>query len=779
MSTSDGSRDVPFKSDAQFQPTYRREASNGSSVDDYRSVIDDLTIENRNLKERLKKLEGSSRSNPHLRKDKLFEVKFHELPSRKRRELVDLLRTFVAGIDGSEDANGQTISAQRTRHTDFGDASLKSSSISTSNPPPGDSAYASMSSDPTPMSASKRLKHVQELETPTNEVKEEKLQKYLRSIPQGLMPRHSMAMTERQKKKTVVRRLEQLFTGKTGVSIGEDSQSMQQQEVSNSATRADRAADGLSPTEGVREAHILPYELDVDHRHEPLGFDSNRGLSRQDSDATAPDDCLDDTSLDQRPTRPLDLDPDRAQNPSENVDYIRHLGLSTPQLAKGDSSDSTTADTSDWIPLNLLMSMAQLHIINVTPDFVRSALQDVSEMFQLSEDGHRVRWRGGIEGTQLGSDSGSSSDRNLSPPDSDGCEEVDRKRRKVGNGRFAKAPIRMSDSRGRVTEIESDKFHYKPLFHHQLSSEGGSSSFDESDSPVELEPGYGNGRGRLSRVGRIESQMSSSSSRGRQRDEGPIIFYSCASFCTDLSGDSGNIITPQYVTGVGKDGFSDPTQNALGLNPRKRPHQLAARTESGSLIPFRPFKDYSKCADTMQTREVRPKTPELLTSGECSEGEEAFPLDWSLGPAHLEQPPRRFSASGIGGTRPADHFSAKIETRRTILDSRTRVKLSKFSAPGYASRKFNHAIPKSFIEIFQQSQRRNSSDSNSSGLASPNSSDTDQELPVKIKLLSAKFSHLDPSPLPPPSGYYAGTSITGTESEYGSSASGLASLQGK
>ena len=181
----------------------------------------------------------------------------------------------------------------------------------------------------------------------------------------------------------------------------------------------------------------------------------------------------------------------------------------------------------------------------------------------------------------------------------------------------------------------------------------------------------------------------------------------------------------------------------------------------------------------MQTREVRPKTPELLTSSECSEGEEAFPLDWSLGPAHLEQPPRRFSASGIGGTRPADHFFAKIETRRTILDSKTRVKLSKFSAPGYASRKVNHAIPKSFIEIFQQPQRRKSSDSISSGLASLNSSDTDHELPVKIKLLSAKFSQLDPSPLPPPSGYYAGTSVTGTESEYGSSASGVASLQGK
>ncbi len=37
-------------------------------------------------------------------------------------------------------------------------------------------------------------------------------------------------------------------------------------------------------------------------------------------------------SPDQRPTRPLDLDIHRAQVASDNIDYIRHLGLSSPEF---------------------------------------------------------------------------------------------------------------------------------------------------------------------------------------------------------------------------------------------------------------------------------------------------------------------------------------------------------------------------------------------------------------------------------------------------------------
>lgn len=762
-----------YHADRLLAPRIVQAATNGSSTDEYRSVIDDLTIENQKLKERLRKLEGSSRSTPHLEKDRLFEVKFHGLPLKKRRELEETLRVFAASIDtdASTETHSIRVPAKNTRHPKSGEGSHNPSSTSTSNSRPVDSAYASMStSGPTSTSTSNRVE--QKCESQTSNAKEEKVKSFLHNIPKGLLPNHSMVMTERQKKKAVVRRLEQLFTGKIAVTFNENSQPMQQQEVSKSATRADRAADGLSSVEGIREAHILPYEMDVDlsRRRGPLADDSSR-------ETHTSDDSPDDASLDQRPTRPLDLDPDRAQIPSDNVDYIRHLGLSTPQLSKEESHDSSPASTGDWLPLNLLMSMAQLHIINVTPDFVRSALQDVSEMFQLSRDGQNIRWRGGTEGTRLSSDSGASSSRNGSPQDSDSFDEAERKRRKVGGGRFAAAPFQISDPSGRSGVTSS--FHYKPLFYHKGSSSEGLSSIDESDSPVERGVGYGSDLATSSRFRRVESHNSSPSSRAkRQGGEGPIIFYSGAPFCTDLSRERGNTTTPRHITGVGKDGFSNHTEDALGYTPRKRPHP-STRTSSGSSIPFRPFKEFSRDPKLLQTEENRSKTPEVLTG---STGDLDFTLDWSSDQSSLDKPLRKLTASGLGGTRPADHFAAKVETRRTILDSSTRAKLSRFSAPGRSRRKFLHAIPKPILDIFQEPQRRESAESISSGLASLNAfgtppTNSELELPVKIELISAQFSHLEPSPLPAPSGYYAETSTSGDDSDQDSSFSSESRLR--
>ena len=45
------------------------------------------------------------------------------------------------------------------------------------------------------------------------DMSEQKVESYLRDIPEGLFPRH-MLMTDEEKEKIVVRRLEQLFTGK-------------------------------------------------------------------------------------------------------------------------------------------------------------------------------------------------------------------------------------------------------------------------------------------------------------------------------------------------------------------------------------------------------------------------------------------------------------------------------------------------------------------------------------------------------------------------------------
>jgi hypothetical protein len=741
-------------------------------------VIDDLTIENQKLKAKLRKYEKAQ--NTHLEKDRLFEVKIHSLPARKRRELEDVLREFASTIDGSTDEGASRppikgILPYPSLTPAINSLPKHSSSSSTSNSRPMDSAYASMSnSGPTSTST---LNHALEgkLVSQQRIGKEQKVQSFLHNIPEGLLPKHSTVMTERQKKKLVVQRLEQLFTGNKGANIGSRSQPQQQQEVSKSAAKADQLADHNPMTiEGIREAHILPYKMDVDGVG-PTKLSDDSSHETQVTGFGSSEECSPSRSPEQRPTRPLDLDPNRAQNPSENVEYIRHLGLATPQLASDESTDA--ADADGWIYLNLLINMAQLHIINVTPDFVRKAVSDVSAKFQMSRDGKKIRWRGGSRGTQLSSDSGSSSDRNGFPQDSDIIDENRSKRRKVETGKFTSVPLNVNDVPVGVHD-PSKSFHYKPLFHHASSSAGGLISSDESESLFGYEAPNASGLGRSSRPSKGRSERSRSGLKGRVRkDEGPIVFYSGANFCTDLSGGRGDIRTPFHVTGVGMDGYSNFTQTALRCESKRRPLPIS-RTVSGSLLSFRPFRDYSKCPAFLQTEETRPKTPDLLEAD--SEDE----IDFVDGPAASSDSPaplQDFEASGLGGTRPADHFAVRVQTRRTKAASYLPSKTSKFSAQGSRFRKLGHNISKKSLEVFHETDLDASGEAIANKLASllsfsPSSNWTDDPL-VKTEMISARFARLAPSELPPPAGYYGLTSSSGNDSDSNTSAAGISHLR--
>ena len=170
-------------------------------MDDFRSIIDDLTLENKRLKEKLSKYETSHSS--HLDKDKLFEVKIHALPGRKRRELEDTLRAFASSFDISTDESNSKISARGRQlphislDSAIGSAPKHTLSSSTSNPRPIDSAYASISiSGPTSAST---LNHVA-LEGKTGPQsrigKEQKIQSFLHHIPEGIFPKHPPVILE-------------------------------------------------------------------------------------------------------------------------------------------------------------------------------------------------------------------------------------------------------------------------------------------------------------------------------------------------------------------------------------------------------------------------------------------------------------------------------------------------------------------------------------------------------------------------------------------------------
>jgi hypothetical protein len=750
-------------------------------------VVDDLTVENKRLREKLRRFEVSQ-SPCHLEKDKSFEVKIHSLSSKKRRELDELLRNFASTLNDSDDGtSSNSKDASKGTHNSYpsllesatGYAHLDTSISSTSLSRPVDSAYASMSaSGPTSVSTRKHSSFARpEPQTElAKEAKEQKIHSYLDDIPEGFFPKHAVVMTERQKKKLVVRRLEQLFTGKVNGIVGDGNQPLQQQEVSKSAARADQGVRNQpSLAEGVREANILPQLMDMD-KPGPCELANELSIDTTTADLSGAigNSTIGPTSPDQRPTRPLDLDPDRMQIPSDNVEYIRHLGLSTPQLITQDSGDAKP-DARGWIYLNLLISMAQLHIINVTPDFVRSAVEDVSAKFQLSHDGRRIRWRGGTEGSHFSSDSDASGGKISSPQDSDSLEESNSKRRKLEDtgytkGRFASVPIQAGEpGLPKAASTHKHPLHYKPLFNHRNSEEN-FIIYDEEASNMSYTPAYNSGPGRLSRPPRMWGKRSRSGSSGRQRrEDGPIVFYNGASFCTDLSGDRGDISTPLHVRGVGKDGYSDHTRDALGCQPRPRAGAIE-RTASGSLLQYRPFKEQSEHAVEGGATSIKGQ--------DSHDGELSIDpgVKWSSRDSSPVTPLMAFNASGLGGTQPADHFAVTVKTRRTNLDSAAR---PKSSAAGHHARRFQHSIPKEFLDMFQRQDQEEDVMSKLAGLrATKSPSPHTAAAHVKTEVISTRLMNLQPSELPAPMAFYSDDSSSDEGSEWDeSSYSGSSDLR--
>jgi len=700
-------------------------------------------------------------------------VKIHALPVLKRRELENTLRKFASSIDGSANTRGGSapnaspaVNLARVDTTGSGRHNTLSDSTSTSQRV--DSAYASMlHSGPTSSLINMHGTADNMPQRSPQVAKGPKIKSYLHEIPKGLLPKDSNVMTEKEKKELVVKRLEQIFTGKAKVTLVNQNQALQQQqEVSKSATTRDQDWSG---EEGLREANMRPHEPDA-HRRRPSAVSNRSSLDPASPTVSGRAGCGSPnpiTSPNQRPTRPLDLDPDREQIPLDNVEYIRHLGLPTPQLTTEDSSDA-----EGWIYLNLLINMAQLHIMNVTPNFVRSAVSDISAKLQLSTDGKKIRWRGGKEGTRLSSDSDKSSQSGKRPSDSGSVSETGHKRRRIGGssrqvGEHLTTSLDPKDLLQCVGALGvNEPYFYKPLFHHPRSHAGVMST-EDSASVLESFP-KNSGIARSLGGPQPQGQRSRSSPPRRRVDDGPIVFYSGAKFCTDLSGDRTNIPAPLHTIGIGKDDISSHTEDAIGCSPTKSVPTFM-RTISGSLTQSRPFKDYTLCSSLNRVLSADLVEEDGPTDGDAFD----LGLEWSLGssptPTLLD-----LRASGLGGTQPADHFAIWVQTYRTKLQTGSQSNLSRFT------RKNN--TPTSLPDVFHDIDNKHNTDDLTEKLASLSAVSSSQrdnprvfaDLPVKSQIIDSKIFNLPPSKLPEPSAYYEAISTSDEESDSeDSSSSGL------
>lgn len=505
-----------------------------SSTDEYRDVIDDLTLQIRQLKGALKRCRQRG---PDVFETKaLFELKVYNLTTQRKQQLAAMLQDFAASVGSCDSSStlGLINSSSRDMALSPGSnsASLRQSRNSVRNPTPlTDSAYASGS-----MLADSPQRQLGSSTFAPWARSDLEVTNFLSVAPNW--PDFRRATTSNKKRKRmVVQRLEELFTGNTGCShtihatpapIPIISCDAVAADATNSAAEAsqDPRIYDTAAAEPLREATVLPIQFRAvglgeesawwDEQTQPMSTSSENGVHGDVNSETVPE---------QRPTRISDVDPHRSQIPSANIAYIRHLGIEVPDLFVGQlrREPKTYLSSDGWIHLSLLYNMAQLHLLSVTLSFVRLAVQEISTKFQVSQDGCKLRWLGSGEETKIFDDKSDQSAQVENNPevatksDLTGC----------GNTQMVCNPVEIS-----VQPAGSNRrFEYTPLFRRKCrAKEQFELSIHGRNASLDVWSTGNKNRGRAS---------STPSCYRKRRRTGLIIYYRNAPFCVDLQGDHG------------------------------------------------------------------------------------------------------------------------------------------------------------------------------------------------------------------------------------------------
>lgn len=655
-----------------YHPLNNLQSHNGESFghlardenenDELRGVIDDLTVQNKKLKSllRLKTRTSPASSGP----DRVIEVRMHGVSAEKKRELELLIKSFTNGLAGdspSQPSSSARIDKSATSAEYGANPGTKPQDLTNT-----DSGYASISNSG--LNATSQSGGLSHRDPFSKSKKEKEIKDYLHDIPDFLFPqRETVSVSDSAKMALVVQRLEQLFTGRRAVP-GEHSLPVQQQKISRSAAKADRREDQrlnrTSRTEGSREAHIIPHDskINIEAMDQERQTYTDAGGQRREnppaSDISLAENPVQTSdrsgSPEQRPTRPLDLDIHRAQVAADNIEYIRHLGFSSPQF-----DEDADREIQPWMYLNLLVSMAQLHTLNVTPAFVRKAVKQLSTKFELSKDGHKIRWKGGsspipylptqaspMSATQrvvedpsdeAGRQSGRSVTSTLNDHGSTSISD-DKATRGVASGTSKLVNSTTNSSNYAIDQPSArskstSAFDYKPIVYQGKKTflKAKTSYLDSSSSHDDFSPdssGLARGLSRSSLHPREDAR------------EGFMTFFSNTHYFTDLSGDRSST----SVQGAGQRGARD----AVGVK-RKYPFEEEDNRDPdacyfNSVTADASSDSASECPDINMT-----STP-ITSAGE------------------YETVPMELPASGIGGVRPEDNFALDVKVERSKTD---------------------------------------------------------------------------------------------------------------
>ncbi|KAF3906319.1 hypothetical protein ABW20_dc0103470 [Dactylellina cionopaga] len=653
--------------------------------DVYRSVIDDLTVKNKKLKKKLRKMERLHCK--ELNEEKLFEVRCYGLPPSRKQELQELLQRFATGLEGNkgvyETKRSDAISnANATSSTNPSSTNPSSSSLLQNT----DSAYAtetritsmtSMDGASVDVGKVKPLAGVQVPEKPKTTVPPSILNPEMRLI---------QFASERAKMKIVVRRLEQLFTGSDALQ-SELENTKEQQQLAVAA-----AAEKINPTtidemaesgdeDDRREAALMSHQQDDD-------LTKGQNQDRQSFDTSH-----------QRPTRPLDLDPHRAQIAADNVEYLEQLSYSSFHKHP---KPANAGEITGWVYLNLINNMAQMHTLNVSLSFIKKSIRAMSDKLELSPDGNKVRWKGGLTGTRLSSDGDTSSGvENSSAGDSSpGEESSGLKARGALDGKsLAKTTTSIKTAKSRVSPVSSpantpsgayttDNFRYRPLIFHNLgtqkSSSADTSDNDSSDSASEA--GTNNSGAGPPPIVESGSNIGITDIGKFAPLDGAVIYFGGALFCTDLSAqvvfrDGGH----SFLRNGEGSSYNRFVANPIGLAATKgeESENEVRDEEIPEQQPLSKFDWSTQDIEMALVDDPKENLPQLTSI--VSASSDILPTEM---PA-----PYPFETSGLGGVRPEDNFVVYVKAAQKPISRKLRVK---------KPQKIHHSIPMEALRAFTE-----------------------------------------------------------------------------
>lgn len=313
--------------------------------------------------------------------------------------------------------------------------------------------------------------------------------------------------------------------------------------------------------------------------------------------------------------------------------------------------------------LTLLGGLAQLHTLNVTPEFVRRAIKKLSKRFELSKDGYKVRWTGGCDGTRFAADdektiehaaiapqdftedtgTGSSSKRSKTNSTSNVAATLDTPSEGKTSGLQT-----ISDSKQQQLTVSGTSniqassnffnplvtrsaFDYKPIVlrekqlqHEDLQGSDGSFDTLSGDS------------------GGLVNALNKSNLNQKAKDEGVVTFYHNPHFCSDFSSETEPSNMRPARPAVTGETLGMPAADIL--ESPLRYHDATYFTTQFAPKPF----DLGKLSDEQRVKfdASLPKLPNLPTISEAGESE-TMPLE--------------FDVCGLGRITPDDNFALDIK----------------------------------------------------------------------------------------------------------------------